>query len=74
MLSGNVNSLGDIDECLSVYNNKLRIYGKHCYVEVQASVNESTSYVNYLRKLIQSHEMIKSNLDDVSHQQLTDRK
>lgn len=67
LLSGNINSFGDIDGCLSTKNENLQIYGKHCYLELQVFVNESAIYLNHLRKLIQSYEIIKSKLNDVSY-------
>ena len=67
ILRGNVNSFGDYEECLSVHNEKLRITGKHCYIEMQPFVNQSAEYLNYLRELIQSFEMIKTKIDDVRY-------
>jgi hypothetical protein len=66
ILSGNVNSFGDFQECLSVVNSEA-INGKHCYVEMHPFVNKSTApYVDYLREHVQSFEIIKSRLEDVS--------
>lgn len=65
ILRGNVNSYGDYEECLSVHNEKLRINGKHCYIEMQPFVNGSAEYLNYLRELVQAFEIIKSKISDV---------
>lgn len=64
ILSGNVNSAGDYQECLSV--NSLHFRGKHCIVELQPFVSESAPYLNHLRKLAQSFDIMKSTFDDVS--------
>lgn len=70
ILSGNVNSFGDFQECLSVLgdgDDKLMFKGKHCYVEMQPSVNKSTApYIDHLRQHVQSFELIRSRLEDVS--------
>ncbi|KAL7027103.1 hypothetical protein ACKWTF_005310 [Chironomus riparius] len=67
ILRGNANSFGDYEECLSVHNEKLRIKGKHCYIEMQPHVNGSAEYLNYIRELVQSFEIIKSKITDPSH-------
>lgn len=67
ILRGNVNSFGDYEECLSVHNEKLRIKGKHCYLEMQPYVNGSAEYLNYIRELVQSFEIIKSKISDVNN-------
>lgn len=67
ILRGNVNSFGNFQECLSIEKNEqIKIKGKHCYVELQPSVNESAAYVNHLRQLIQSYEIVQSEFKDVS--------
>lgn len=72
ILSGNVNSFGDFQECLSVVNSDVSFKGKHCYVEMQPFVNKSTApYIDYLRQYVQSFEIIKSRLEDVSCKNFT---
>lgn len=66
LLSGNVNNIGDFDECLSVENTEYRISGRHCVIELQPNIDTTSPYLNYLRKLAQSFEIIQSNFDDVS--------
>lgn len=66
ILRGNVNSFGDFQECLSIMDNEnVNFRGKHCYVELQPSVNKSAAYVNHLRQLIQSYEIVQSEFKDV---------
>lgn len=68
ILSGNVNSYGDFQECLSIVNHeRVNFKSKHCYVELQPSVNKSATYVNHLRQLVQSFEVIQSKFEDVSN-------
>jgi hypothetical protein len=64
ILSGNVNSIADFQECLSVENEAFS--GQHCVVELQPFVAESAIYLEQLRRLAQSFDLIKSTLDDVS--------
>jgi Nose resistant-to-fluoxetine protein, N-terminal domain len=68
ILSGNVNSAGDFQECLSVESESINFRGKHCIAELQPFVTETAPYLNHLRKLAQSFDMMKSNFDDVSTQ------
>lgn len=69
ILRGNVNSFGDFQECLNIGNNdkNINFRGKHCYVELQPSVNGSAAYINHLRQLIQSYEIVQSEFKDVSY-------
>ncbi|KAG5684660.1 hypothetical protein PVAND_013878 [Polypedilum vanderplanki] len=67
ILRGNVNSFGDFEECINIRNEKLKISGKHCYIETQPHIEESAQYLNHLKKLIQSYEIIKSRLEDPAH-------
>lgn len=63
ILSGNINQLGHFDQCLDVVGpNK----GKYCLAHLQPSVPDHAPYLNYLKSLAQSFEMIKSNFNDVS--------
>lgn len=67
ILSGNINSFGDFQECLKIANvGATKFKGKHCYVELQPFVNNTAPYINHLRLLIQSYEMVQSRLEDVS--------
>lgn len=67
ILSGNVNMYGDFQECLSLTaQDGLRFQGKHCYAELQPTVRESATYLNFLRRLAQSFDLMKSTFEDVS--------
>jgi Nose resistant-to-fluoxetine protein, N-terminal domain len=66
VLSGNANSFGDFDECLSIHNEELKIKGKHCYIEMQPHVNTKAPFLRYLGRRIQSFDIMKSKLSDVS--------
>ena len=63
ILSGNINQLGHFDQCLDVVDP---IKGKYCLAYLQPSVPDHAPYLNYLKSLAQSFEMIKSNFNDVS--------
>lgn len=66
ILSGNVNFFGDFIECLSVDDVNLHFRGKHCFSELQPFVDESATYLNFLRKLAQSFDLMQSSFQDVS--------
>lgn len=63
ILSGNINQLGHFDQCLNIDDP---IKGKYCVAYLQPSVPDQAPYLNYLKSLAQSFEMIKSNFNDVS--------
>lgn len=67
LLNGNVNQLGDFDQCLSARMPNDEIRGKYCLAYLQPSVPTSLKFTNYLKRLVQSHEAFKSNFDDVSY-------
>lgn len=71
VLSGNVNIYGDFQECLSVGddNENLTFRGKHCFTEVQPFVAKSAEYLNFLRRLAQSYDLMQSKFEDVSSSQ-----
>lgn len=68
VLSGNVNNYGDLDECLSINQPMHSIKGRHCGVRLQLSIINATStpYIAFLHRLVQSFDMMKSKLNDVS--------
>ena len=71
ILRGNVNQLGDFDQCLSVAaHENPGIVGKYCLasVDVQATALNSTDTSTLARAvyLAQSHGFIKSSYRDVS--------
>lgn len=65
ILSGNVNMYGDFQECLSIVDSPFR--GKHCFAKLQPFVAERANYLNYLRKLAQSFDLMQSTFEDVRH-------
>lgn len=69
MLQGNVNQLGDFDQCLSIEENfenerenTEEIFGKYCLVSIDLQLPNSMQTVD---RLIHSHYVIKSKLTDV---------
>lgn len=66
ILNGNVNQLGDFDQCINVREPNEEFRGKYCLAYLQPVIPESLKYTNYLRRLMQSHDAFKSNFDDVS--------
>ncbi|XP_057327425.1 nose resistant to fluoxetine protein 6 isoform X1 [Microplitis mediator] len=71
LLSGNVNQLGDFDECLGVDSSADQstgeINGQYCLVYLQIDVDKSRPYLKYLHRLTHSHYAFRSNLTDPGH-------
>ncbi|KAH0564337.1 nose resistant to fluoxetine protein 6-like [Cotesia glomerata] len=72
LLSGNVNQLGDFDECLSVNSpaeDQLygQITGQYCLVYLQINIDKSRPDLTYLHRLTHSHYAFRSNLTDPGH-------
>lgn len=66
ILNGNINQFGDFDQCINVRHPSNEFRGKYCLAYFQPTVTKSLKYMDYLRRLIQSHDAFKSNLNDVS--------
>jgi hypothetical protein len=66
LLNGNVNQLGDFDQCVDAREPNNEFRGKYCLAYLQPSVPAPLKYTNYLRRLLQSHDAFKSTFDDVS--------
>jgi hypothetical protein len=67
ILNGNVNRLGDYDQCLGVVAESEEYRGKYCLAYVQPTVDSKLKFLNYLRTLALSFEAYKSTFDDVSY-------
>lgn len=70
ILSGNINSFGDFDECLRTRSRSESISGKYCLAYVNIQVPEEMKLLRNLKKLSHSMETFKGNFsqgfDDVS--------
>lgn len=67
ILNGNLNQFGDFDQCLNVVATpKNNIQGQYCLTFLQPTVSQDIPYFEYLRKLSQSHDAIRSTFNDVS--------
>lgn len=72
LLNGNVNQLGDFDQCLNVHsleeNHKMNIteneiiFGKYCLISIDITLPYSLRNID---DLIHSHYVIQSKLSDV---------
>lgn len=69
IISGNINSFGDFDECLRIHSSATS--GQYCLAYVNIDVPEDMSHLNSLKKLSHSLETFKGNFtkgfDDVSN-------
>lgn len=66
VLSGNINQLGDFDECSNVNAPNSEFTGKYCLTYVQITVPDYLPKLRKLRKLLQSHDAFVNDFDDVS--------
>lgn len=66
LLNGNVNQLGDFDQCLNVKEPNDEFQGKYCLAYLQPSIPDSLRFTSYLGRLLQSYNAFNSNFDDVS--------
>ncbi|XP_059485096.1 nose resistant to fluoxetine protein 6-like isoform X2 [Neocloeon triangulifer] len=69
ILEGNVDLLGDYEQCLSVVSHsekkETKIRGKYCLPEIEFSVNENSSQIfPQLLKLAQVNRLVTGNLTD----------
>ena len=66
ILSGNINQLGDFDECLNVKAPNGEFTGKYCLTYVQMTVPDYLPKLGKIRKLLHSHDAFVNDFDDVS--------
>lgn len=66
ILSGNINQLGDFDECLNVKAPNNEFAGKYCLTYVQMTVPDYLPKLGKIRKLLHSHDAFVNDFDDVS--------
>lgn len=65
LLNGNVNQLGDFDECVGIEATD-GIRGQYCLAYLQLDVDQSRPYLSHLHRLLHSHYAFRSNMSDVS--------
>lgn len=70
LLSGNINQLGDFDECLTLKGSQ-GIRGQYCLAYLQLEIDQSRQDLRQLHRLIHSHYAFKSNITDVSTSSFT---
>lgn len=66
ILSGNINQLGDFDECLNVKAPNDEFSGKYCLAYIQMTVPDYLPKLGKIRKLLQAHDAFVNDFDDVS--------
>jgi hypothetical protein len=74
VLNGNVNQYGDIDQCLNVRAPWLGgiIKGRYCLTTSVLTLSDPDHpLLGQVQQLLQSHSMLRSELDDVSNSLLT---
>lgn len=71
ILSGNINQLGDFDECLNAQAPNNEFSGKYCLAYVQTHVPDNLPKLGKIRKLLLSHNAFVNDFDDVSRKKCT---
>ncbi|XP_001603690.2 O-acyltransferase like protein [Nasonia vitripennis] len=66
LLSGNVNQLGDYDECVGVEGSE-GLRGQYCLAYLQLEVDGSRPDLQHLHRLLHSHYAFRSNVSDPGH-------
>lgn len=66
LLSGNVNQLGDFDQCINVEAPNNEFTGKYCLAYVQVTVPDNLPKLWEIRKLLQSYDSFVNDFHDVS--------
>ncbi|KAF7393950.1 hypothetical protein HZH68_010769 [Vespula germanica] len=66
LLNGNVNQLGDFDECVETVGND-GIQGQYCLAYLQLDIDESRPDLKHLHRLLHSHYILRSNVTDPGH-------
>lgn len=66
LLSGNINQLGDFDECVNAKAPNDEFSGKYCLTYVQMTVPDHLPQLKQIRKLLYAHDAFVNDFDDVS--------
>lgn len=66
VLNGNLNQLGDFDQCVNAASPDARFTGKYCLAHIQLKVPKQFARLATIRKLVQSHDAFVNDFDDVS--------
>lgn len=64
VLNGNINQLGDFEQCLRVTEKTEVFMGQYCLTTVQLALPKDKKYLNLLRKLVLSNEPFESSIED----------
>ncbi|GAB0089047.1 uncharacterized protein DMENIID0001_035260 [Sergentomyia squamirostris] len=67
LLNGNVNQLGDFDQCLDVLDRAEQIQGQYCLAYLQPEVPDKFNRMRFLHQLLQSHSAFRSEFSDPGH-------
>jgi Nose resistant-to-fluoxetine protein, N-terminal domain len=65
VLNGNLNQLGDFDQCLNVISSNKKFKGQYCLASIQLSLPKKFKNLDRLRKTVLAGEAYKSDFDDV---------
>lgn len=67
ILNGNLNQLGDFDQCVNSASPDGKFTGKYCLAYIQIKVPQQYPRLTAIRKLVQSHDAFVNDFDDVSN-------
>ena len=69
ILNGNINQLGDFDQCLSVTSSENDFSGQYCLANIQLNLPKKFKNLNKLRNLVLANEPYHSDFNDVKRVQ-----
>ncbi|XP_039298057.1 O-acyltransferase like protein [Nilaparvata lugens] len=68
LLNGNVNQLGDFDQCLSVHQTQDNIKGQYCLTDIELKLQPDQHLaIKQIHDLVVSHSAFKSKIGDPGH-------
>ncbi|RZF42114.1 hypothetical protein LSTR_LSTR006707 [Laodelphax striatellus] len=68
LLNGNVNQLGDFDQCLSVHESEDNIRGQYCLTDIELKLQPGQHLaIRQIHDLVVSHSAFKSKIGDPGH-------
>ncbi len=65
ILTGNVNHYGNFDQCLEIIAPSEVIHGKYCLASLLLNIEETSTYLKFIKNLALSYEPFKGNFTDV---------
>lgn len=66
LLNGNINQIGDFDQCINTDASDDQFQGKYCLSHIMFDIPKSHEYLNHLKHRMLALNAIVSEFEDVS--------